>query len=352
MPINFTGKYPTHDRIETGCLSFDWAIAGQDFSRKQLLGLPLRCGYHIYSKNTGLGKTALSLALLGIVASKMKQGITIAPIDTFDQGNLETILTDMGMTDEEVNIVMGDEHPKVLADLIEAYQRKDICAALLDSVYSCMSTAVAQSDPGDKNVGQDAQMMAGFVRQMYGITNNARHKDKIFILTNMLFPAIGGARKGFGPPPMATARGVTPNSLTSIHIKLTQQYRKNSAVKGDVGRLIHGVIEKNNFGPTGREFDVYMVGGHGIHVGLTAVFDCLSFGLAKDKTGGKVDIDGYSARLNAMIDQWDTFDFTPFTNAISEYKEQIVAGKSVKVVKPEAVEEDSEEQLPEDLYEG
>lgn len=353
MGLTFTGTYPAHKRIETGCLSFDWAIAGQNFQKQQLLGIPLHCGIHIYSKETGVGKTALSLALLGIVAASEKKGISISPVDTFDQGNLEAILTDMGM-EGEVNIILTEPpHNKMLKKLQESYKREDICGALLDSVYACQSVASTEGDPGDANVGQEAKMIASFVNQMYAITNNPKQPDKVFILTNMLFPAINsGARKGFGPPPMITGRGVKPNSLTSLHIKLTQQYRKNKAVRADEGRLIHGVIEKNNFGPPRREFDVYMVGGHGIHRGLTAVFDCLTFGIAKDASGGKVEVDGYSAKLSKMIADWDTFDFTPYTDAIAEFKKSVVlAGKQVEVVSEE-VENDEIEQSSEDLFNG
>ena len=52
-----------------------------------------------------------------------------------------------------------------------------------------------------------------------------------------------------------------------------------------------------------------------------------------------------------MIDEWDTFDFTPFVDAIVEFEKEMTAGRQVKVVKPVDVEDD-EEESPEELYEG
>lgn len=352
-PLDFRGSYPIHKRILTGCLSLDLAVAGQDFQKNTLLGVPLHCGYHIYSKETGIGKTTFSVSLMGIIANEMKKDLSIAPVDTFDIVNIENILTHAGYTDGSVNIVLDPtSHSKTLDKLVKSYTSKDVCVGLLDSAYACMSTAVDEGEPEDANMGRDAKMISTFVRQIYDVTASSK-EDKAFIVTNMLFPDMGGARKGFGPPAMKTPRGVTLPGLTSIHIKLTQQYRKKKAVRSDFGRLIHGKIEKNNFGPTNREFDVYMIGGVGIHVGLTAMYDALNYGLAEEVKGAKIAIDGEEiGSIRNLTESWDDPTiFEPFIKVIEENKDEIISGKK-KVVKSAEIEEDDEEQTSADLYNG
>ena len=353
MSINFTGNYPKHTRIETGCLSLDLAVAGQDFQKNYLLGLPLKCGYHVYSKETGLGKTTFSVSLMGIIGVQLGKNLSISPVDTFDIANIESILTFQGY-DGNVDIVLdADSHSKTLKKLTKSFISKDTCGALLDSAYACMSTAVDEGDPEDASMGRDAKMISTFVRQVYDATISAKD-DRFFIVTNMLFPDIGGGRKGFGPPAMSTPRGKTLPGLTSIHMKLTQQYLKNKAVKSDIGRLIHGKIEKNNFGPTNKEFDVYLVGGIGIHKGLTALYDCLKYGLADEIKGAKIVIDGEIIESTKVLqNEWqDEGLYKPFLDLILENKNEIVSGKKkvVKETKDEEVED--EEQSAQELYEG
>lgn len=351
MPISFTGTYPVHNRVETGCLSLDFAVAGQDFDRNNILGFPLRCGYHVYSKFTGIGKTAFSLSLMGAVAHAYKKGLAIAPIDTFDLGNLASILEYAGM-DGQVDILLEpDSHSKTLQNLNKSYKRKDIIGGMLDSAYSCMSTAVDEGEPEDSSVGRDAKMISTFVRQIYDTTMTSK-EDKFFIVTNMLFPDLqASGKRGFGAQAMVTARGQTLRGLTSLHIKLTQQYRKNKAVTSDLGRLIHGKVEKNNFGPTNREFDVYMIGGIGIHRGLTAMYDCLAYGLVEEVKGAKISKDGVLlGNTREFHENWnDSEIFEPFFSAIDDYKTDIVSGKLKKV---KEIIEDDDEQSAEELYEG
>lgn len=347
--ISFTGTYPIHPRIVTGCLSLDLAVAGQDFQRNNLLGFPLRCGYHIYSKETGLGKTSASVSLMGIAGAKLKKDLCISPVDTFDVANIESILTFAGFHGNVDIVLDPTSHSKTLEKLIRSYSSKSVCMALLDSAYACMSTAVDEGEPEDASMGRDAKMISTFVRQIYDATISSKD-DKAFIVTNMLFPDLGGIRRGFGPPPMSTPRGRTLPGLTSIHIKLTQQYRKNKAVRSDFGRLVHGKVEKNNFGPTNREFDVYMIGGIGIHVGITAMFDALNYGLAEEIKGAKVAIEGeVIGSIRNLIESWEDYTvFDPFIKLIEDNEDAICSGKK-KIVK-EVIEDD--EQTSEELYEG
>jgi hypothetical protein len=69
--------------------------------------------------------------------------------------------------------------------------------------------------------------------------------------------------------------------------------------------LLNGKVDETNFGEKGKEFNLFVVGGWGVHRGLTAMYDCLGYGLAteergvlklEDKSYGKVKalVEGYA----------------------------------------------------------
>lgn len=343
MPINLVGNYPERDRIETGWLSFDLAVSGQNLSRNNLLGMPLSCGYHIYSEHTGLGKTVVSLSLLGKVASELKQSVAIMPTDTFDVVNLTNILEWSGMNKDVHIIAGGKSHDEDLVQLEKVYSKRGVCGALLDSVYACMSTAVQEGNPEDSSMGRDAKMTNTFSRQMFNLTMraNAEGHAKFFIMTNKLVQVIGAARS-FGPPPMDTPRGKDVKQLTSIHIHLLPAYVNKKKVVHEYGRLLRGKVEKNNFGPANREFIIFTIGGVGIHTGLTAVFDAIQYGVAVEKKN-MVYLHGEAkGKITELIEDFHNTDrFIPFIEALQPIREELAQGKDVKVVAP--VEDDDEE---------
>jgi hypothetical protein len=316
-------------------VSLDRAVAGINFKGETLPGLPLRCGYHIWSKESGLGKTTAALSIMGIIAASLNKDIAVCPIDTFDAGNLESILNYTGMNSVVEVVLSKKGHADSVNQLNLALSKKGYCASLLDSAYAVMSTAVEEGEVEDANMGRDAKMVSTYVRQAKGIIDAAT-EDKAFFITNMSFVDIG-ARRAFGPPPYVPARGRTLMGLTSIHINLTQAYVSNKAVRFDKGRLLNGRIEKNNFGPTLREFEVFTIGGIGIHKGLTAVYDCLSYGLATINRG-KVNIFGEDvASPQEMLDDYNNHDlFVNFFKALNDNYDDIMAGtlKQVSKKKP------------------
>lgn len=330
MSITFNGKYPDRLRILTNCMSLDTAISGISLRRVPMPGLPMQCGYHIWSKETGLGKTALSLSLIGMIAAHLNKSIAVMCTDTFDMGNMQSILEYAGM-DTEVDVIANPKGDSAsLDELNAALSSKRICATLLDSAYSTMSTAVDEGGSEDANMGRDAKMISTYVRQAKGILDANPTVPKAFFVTNMSFVNIN-ARRAFGPPPYEPARGRTLMGLTSIHIDLSPAYVANKAVRFDKGRLLSGKVLKSNFGPTGREFQVFTIGGLGIHKGLTAVFDCLGYGFAKIKSG-KVVLDGetFPSPINMLEKYTDDEMFAPFLSILDENKDAIYAGELVK----------------------
>lgn len=354
--ITFVGSYPTHKRIVTDFMSLDTAVAGIGLDRNVLPGLPTHCGYHIWSKETGLGKSVVTFSLAGIIAMQLNKNIAICPTDTFDLSNLQSILEHTGM-EGEVEIIMNPKgHGASLDDLNVALSNKKCAVTVLDSAYATMSTAVDEGGSEDANMGRDAKMISTYVRQAKGILDANPTVSKAFFVTNMSFVNVN-ARRAFGPPPYEPARGRTLMGLTSIHIDLYPAYFENKAVRFDKGRLLSGRVMKSNFGPTGREFQVFTIGGLGIHKGLTAVFDCLGYRLAKIKAG-KVELEGetFPSPINMLKDYTDDEMFIPFLAVLDANKGAIYVGELVKPKpvygakkKEKVVEEDVEEETDEEV---
>lgn len=368
MPVSFVGKYPEHTRVLTGNTSFDMAVSGIDFKRNVLPGIPMRCGLHVWSKQTGIGKTHFVVSVAGKIARSMNKDIAVTPIDTFDIGNLEGILNFQGM-ETNCQIVLNPKgDAKSLDDLNSILAKKNVCVSILDSAYAAMSTAVDEGEVEDANMGRDAKMISTYVRQAKGVIDSAK-EDKIFIVTNMSFASLG-KRKGFGPIPYEPARGRTLMGMTSIHIELNDGWVSNKSMKFDKGRLLTGKVVKNNFGPTGREFYVFMIGGVGIHDGITAAFDCVKYGFATLKGSSsktaKFEIGDESISLAEMVKNYENeYLFEPFLKALADPNNYDVIcnnlDKPNKVFKATEVEDDEEVdedeidtdgQTPEELNNG
>lgn len=337
MPLNFVGQYPNRNRIVTGLTSFDIAVSGNE-----KLGLPTRAGFHVYG-NTGVGKTTFVLGIAGIIAGQTNKNIALSPIDTFDREIAMAILENAGMTDGTVFFELEDTDEKTTKNLATRFAEKNISAAILDSAAAISPISEQEGDPGDSNMGRRAKLLATFMKQIMH-TIKMDKEDKVFFVTNHLYPNIGTVGN-------YTPGGRSLNYLTSIHIKLVQARVKNKAVKFDSGWLVEGTIDKNNYGQDKRKFHVFLMGGLGIHQGLTAVYDCINYGLASD--GRKVSLNGESiASIKDMLaNHEDTELFKPFFKALDEAKNDLISAKKVRPVKDDGeYEEKTIEKEGDELY--
>jgi hypothetical protein len=106
-----------------------------------------------------------------------------------------------------------------------------------------------------------------------------------------------------------------------------------------IGFLVAGQFEKNRFGGKGGTFQYYIVPGFGVHPGVSAMFDCFTFGFAKRESRVKMNDKSFGylrADLLTYAAEGKTRKFLPFIAALSEYAEQIEKGE----VEEEDVSED------------
>jgi hypothetical protein len=157
---------------------------------------------------------------------------------------------------------------------------------LFDSIGAYHPMAEVEGKIGDANMGIKAREMGQISRRFIRSLQLAESPHTI-IMTNHEHPNMS---IGFGNPAPITSGGETKKYLSQIRIRLTDAYVKKESIKTanfsgmiklDGSWLIEGKVNENRFGISDQKFYVYMVGGEGIHQGLTAIIECLIYGHAE-----------------------------------------------------------------------
>lgn len=334
MSLSFVGSYGDRHWIETGLTSLDIACGKTNLISKEVtLGIPTRIGIHWYGAYK-IGKTHSALSLAGILSSKMDKSIVHVPIDTFDESATE-ILEWAGMTINPY-LVFEDEDYKSLDKMSDVFAQDDVGVGVLDSVMAVSPISEQEGSVQDANMGRRAKITSVWVKQMFHVVKHAK-EEKIFIATNHIFPMLGTI------PGTYTPGGKSLLGFTSLHIKLSPARKGMKPIYYDnpTAWLMNGKVENSNFGPKGREFNMFIIGGLGIHRGLTAVYDCLKYGLAEESKG-VIYIDGDKiGKIRGMVEDFQNLDqFAPFHAILEENKMALAQGKSVKRAKDEEVDMD------------
>jgi RecA/RadA recombinase len=330
--VTFTGNFVIGKRVPLGLTSFDLAVAGK--LEKGQLGLTTRQGVLINGL-TGVGKTTIAASLAARIASQLETSIAFAAIDTFNPGMFQDIINFNGFTGE-IDLVGEDTDEETIDALKFRYAKPEYGVAVLDSIWSVQPIAEAEGQSGDRNVAARANAIGPWANKMHHVTTNPSNPDKIWFATNHILQNIGGKFVGNYKPGGRKVSGVT-----SIHMDVSQAYVKNKAVRFPQGRLIMGKITKNNFGREDITFQLFVLGGYGIHPGLTAIYDCVEYGYAKiDRS---VSLNGEKLRgMKYYLENWeDETVFEPFISCLQDNHQDIVDGFMGK--KPAKKKEEQEE---------
>lgn len=345
MPISFVGEYGDRHWVETGLTSFDIACGKTNILTKEVtIGVPTRIGIHWYGRYK-VGKTHSVLSLGGIISSKMGKTLVHVPIDTFDESATE-ILEWSGMT---VNpyLVFEDEDFKSLDKMSDVFAQDDVCVGILDSVMAVSPVSEQEGSVQDANMGRRAKLIGTWVKQMFNVVKHAK-QEKIFFATNHLFPTIGSIPGNYTPG------GRTLLGFSSLHIKVSQARKGMKPVSFDGSSwLLNGKVEESNFGPKGKEFNLFIIGGLGIHRGITAVYDCMKYGLAEEIKGTVYLQGNKTAKIKNMLEDFQNDDlFAPFHAILEENKKELAQGITIKKVKAEDDEEEVDTKEVDEAYES
>lgn len=336
MPITFTGDLPSNtERVMTKSWSLNRAL--RDVTGNS--GWPLRSLIELYGPK-GIGKTSVALSVLGDVAAKTDKGISVLDFEIQNRDTVSGILEKSGF-DGEVHYIQNHskERPE---DTVERfvdrmfdkadgkngdyrYDNPDV--GLMDSIGGFHPSAEVEGKIGDANMGIKAREMGQISRRFIRALQLAKSPSTI-IMTNHEHPnfqSIGFANA------TVTSGGEAKKYLSQVRIRLIDAFIKkettktsafSGGVKFDGSWLVKGKINENRFGISDQDFYVFMIGGEGIHQGLTSMFECLIYGYATSsaqalKGSATISLDGTSyGKLDKILRDRDSIDFKPFTNAL------------------------------------
>jgi RecA/RadA recombinase len=320
LTITFTGdSFGSTDRILTACHSLDLAL--QD--RKGNAGYPLKSVTEVYGAK-GIGKTSFCTSMMGMIASKLQKDITLLDWEGQSRETIEGILGGQNFYGK-VNYLLnlGSESPEdTLERFVENIQNESQNVGLMDSLGAFTPSALLEGKIGDANMGVMAREIGQFVSKVVHFARQADEPGAIF-LTNHLHPKIGSLVTG-----QDTSGGEKKKFLAHIRIDLKRAYIGNSPVAFEDGYLLRGRIDNNRFGYDKREFYVFMMAGEGIHVGLTALWDCVLLGYAElsaksIKDSVVISMEGTSyGKMRNIIKESPEF-FAPFINRLREGNDSV-----------------------------
>ena len=336
MPIQFIGdEFNSTERIVTQCYSLDWALGDSQGD----VGVPTRSIVEVYgSKNTG--KSTFCFSLLGMIASKLSKTVTILDWEGQSKKTIEGALeTQIFFGTVNYLLNKGDEtSEETLERFVSEMDNVEQNIGLMDSIGGFIPTAYSEGGIGDSNMGVFAREIGRFTSKLNRVILRSEEPGVAF-LTNHLHPTIGSMVQG-----QATSGGETKKYLAHVRIDLKRAYIGNSPVDFGESYLLKGRIDSNRYGYSKREFYVFIVGGQGIHVGLTALWDCVISGKAElsaksIKDSVVVSMDGVSyGKFRTIFQERNNKEFfTTFINALRE---------SSDTVSDESEEESLKEEKP------
>jgi RecA/RadA recombinase len=289
----------------------------------------------------GIGKTSFSLSILGDIANSTGKGISILDFEIQSKETVAGILDNSGF-DGSVHYVQNQakERPE---DTVERfvdrmfdkgdgknseYRYANPDVGLMDSIGGFHPAAEVEGKIGDANMGKKAFEMGQISRRFIRSLQLAENPHTI-IMTNHEHPNFQSI--GFGNSTI-TSGGESKKYMSQIRIRLSDAYIKkenlkdssiSGGVKFDGAWLVEGKVNENRFGISDQKFWCFLVGGEGIHAGLTAIMECLILGKAESSAKtlsetATISLDGTSyGKLGKIIrDRKDDELFKAFRNAL------------------------------------
>lgn len=304
--VNILGASVPVQRIMTGLYSFDHAF----INREREIGFPIGKGVEIYGQ-TFCGKSTITYGLAGIVAKSIGKDIALADFEGFDPKFLSTVLASSGF-DGNIYCIQEEEDEEALDTLLVSLKKKEYGVAILDSIGAISPVSEAEGDLGEANMGRRAFLMAQFTRKALKLMRS--DDSKTIFMINHAYPKIGG--RGLDTP-----GGEVKKYLASIRIAVKRKYLKGSYEEyPDGSYIIEGTVVKNRWGLKEKTFNLFVLSGKGIHIGLTAMYDCISLGLATKERTIKLRTQSYGTMKEIVSQAHEGNDdfFNPFIEALHE----------------------------------
>lgn len=263
--IVFVGKAQEVRRILTGMWSLDRACAGY----KGELGFPVT-SVELFGP-TSSGKSSLSYSIAGTLCAQQKRQLALADLEGFNPQSFKDILRGAGYRGQ-VHIIGGKNSDEVLDNFLETMELPEVAAGILDSVAAISPMAELNSSSGEANMGRRAKTMSAHLRKLM---NQFRKEEKLAIYTNHVLPNLGFVGT------------TTPGGNALHYLCAVRIYMKSEKIFSDGSFVIEGTVKKNRWGYRERKFHAFFLIGHGLHPGMSAIWDCFKQKILVQKKGDK-----------------------------------------------------------------
>jgi len=261
------GDYPPIERVVTGLWSLDRAL-----SSSTQIGFPMTT-YELTGFG-GIGKSSWASSLLGFVSEFYKKDLVYAPIEPIDRDLLNSILDSVSfkqkahIISEETDELMVDKFCEMLSD-------DKFGTGIFDSLTAVSPIAEVESSSADMNMGRRARLAGVLARKLVHL-NRFRSSPVATIIISHVASSMSPTPTNTGS---ATTGGETKKNLSKVRIKIRKMPEPTMTEMDENAYVIEGNVEKFNFGKDKRKFYNVVLGGKGVHVGMTAVYDCKRLGL-------------------------------------------------------------------------
>lgn len=306
MCANIVGDYPSIERVVTGLWSLDRAL-----SNRTSIGFPMTT-YELTGFG-GIGKSTWASSILGLIGAHYKKDLVYAPIEPIDRDLLNDILDSVSF-ENACHIVSGQTDEEIVDNFCELLGEDRITGGVFDSLTAISPIAEMESSSADMNMGRRARLAGVLARKLVHL-NRFRQSPVATIIISHVAASMSTTPTNTGS---STTGGETKKNLSKVRIKLRKMPEPTMTELEDNAYVIEGNVEKFNFGKDKRKFYCVVVGGQGIHPGLTAVYDCkmlklASFGKSVTLGGEKY---GNIRSLVAKAHAGDNEVFQPFIEAL------------------------------------
>jgi len=303
---NIVGDYPEIERVETGLWSLDRAL-----SNGRQVGMPMTT--YEFTGFGGIGKSTVASSLMGMLSAHYQKDLVYAPIEPIDRELLSDIL-DSVLFQYKAHIVSGKTDEEIIDEFCSMLGDDKVATGIFDSLTAISPIAEMDSSSADMNMGRRARLAGVLARKLVHL-NRFRTSPVATVIITHVAASMSTTPTNTGS---STTGGETKKNLSKVRVKLRKMPEPTMTDQDENAYVVEGLVEKFNFGKDKRKFYVVVLGGKGVHIGLTAMYDCKVLGLCS--FGRSITLGGVKyGSMKSMLEKAHAGEheyFQPFIDAL------------------------------------
>ena len=321
MKLGDKSAHMNIETVSTGCLSLDLALG--------LGGVPKGRIIEIYGPESS-GKTTVALHMVAEVQKRNGIAGFIDAEHALDPAYAKNIGVDI----DNLYISQPDNGEQALEIAETKVRSGAIDIIIIDSVAALVPKAEIEGDMGDSHVGLQARLMSQALRKLTGVVSRT---NCIVVFINQLREKVGVM---FGNPETTTGgRALKFYSSVRMDVRRIDSIKSAGEVIGNRTRV---KVVKNKIAPPFKEAEFEIIYGKGISK-IGDIIDLAANDNIIVKSGSWFSYNG--EKIGQGRD--NTKQFLMEHPEIADEIEKKVRDKYV--IKPEDIQEEPDEELPEDL---